>query len=135
MTITRLGLSEREKQVYDYIESKIATSGISPAYREIAQATNIGLGQVHNTVRHLCDKGYLIKSHQSKSIMITVWPKPVKKTDTERLAKLEKAIQDILNVAHDAPELNMLNYDEDEVNHLNVAMIEIYEIAIQCKPA
>jgi hypothetical protein len=44
----------------------------------------------------------------------------------ERIAALEKVAADIAQLVHDAPELNMGNYDDDQVCELNNAMIAIY---------
>jgi len=41
----------------------------------------------------------------------------------------KKTLQQILEISEYAPELNMDNYDEDQVRELNNAMIEIYQIA------
>lgn len=46
----------------------------------------------------------------------------------EELAKAREVISMIAKVAADAPELNMGNYDEDQVSALNNAMIEICQI-------
>jgi hypothetical protein len=44
-----------------------------------------------------------------------------------------EAILKILDIAMNAPELNMGNYDIDQVKELNNAMIEIYQIAFSCQ--
>ena len=43
-----------------------------------------------------------------------------------RIAELKAAQRDAFEVASEAPELNMGNYDHDQVRALNNAMIEIY---------
>lgn len=41
-----------------------------------------------------------------------------------------EALNAILLAAENAPELNMCNYDHDQVADLNAAMIDIYQIAM-----
>lgn len=45
------------------------------------------------------------------------------------MEKLKETIQKIFEIAINAPELNMANYDENQVIDLNNAMIEIYNLA------
>ena len=45
----------------------------------------------------------------------------------------KKAILEILELSLNAPELNMGNYDEEQVRDLNNAMIEIYQTAFSVK--
>ncbi len=45
------------------------------------------------------------------------------------MEKLKEVIQKIFETATNAPELNMVNYDENQVRDLNNAMIEIYYLA------
>ena len=45
--------------------------------------------------------------------------------------KIEQILSGIFQITGDAPELNMSNYSEDEVERLNDAMIEIHNLAKQ----
>lgn len=45
-----------------------------------------------------------------------------------RAEAAEAAVAKAREAAEDAPELNMRNYDEDQVSHLNAAMIEVWKI-------
>jgi len=47
----------------------------------------------------------------------------------------KKAILEILEIALNAPELNMGNYNEHDVELLNNAMIEVYQIAFSVREA
>lgn len=47
------------------------------------------------------------------------------------MEKSKEALEKIFKLAIDAPELNMANYDENQVRDLNNAMIEIYHVAEQ----
>jgi len=49
----------------------------------------------------------------------------------DSVVKIEQILSGIFQIAGDAPELNMSNYDEDEADKLNDAMIEIYNLAKQ----
>ena len=43
-----------------------------------------------------------------------------------KVKRLNKVINDAKCIALDAPELNMANYDEEQIQELNDAMIELY---------
>lgn len=51
------------------------------------------------------------------------------KIERSVIAQLTDALQAVLIAAENAPELNMCNYDHDQVADLNAAMIDIYQIA------
>lgn len=47
---------------------------------------------------------------------------------TERIGEMEEKLAAVREVIFDAPELNMANYDEDQVIALNNAMIEAFTL-------
>jgi len=50
-----------------------------------------------------------------------------------KLAKLQKVLQEVFDVLKEAPELNMCNYDYDQVRLLNDKMVDAYGIIDQSK--
>ena len=56
-------LTERQKQVLDYIEGYIGKNGIAPYLREIADAFNMKIGSVQWIIGQLELKGHIRKNH------------------------------------------------------------------------
>ena len=54
---------------------------------------------------------------------------------TAEVERLEKVLDGVFHAACDAPELNMSNYDEDDVSALNAAMIEIHRMTYDARAA
>lgn len=50
------------------------------------------------------------------------------KPEYEEAEKMKNIIEKVFNIAVETPELNINNYDEDQVNELNEALIEIVKI-------
>lgn len=49
--------------------------------------------------------------------------------DKDRLKKLEEGFEDLASLINNAPEINMNNYNEDDVFELNNAMLEIFNLS------
>lgn len=57
-------LTEKQKQVYEFIKSEIKTKGIPPSIREICKATGLAsTSSVHLHLETLERKGYINRSH------------------------------------------------------------------------
>ena len=69
-------LTDKERQILDYISDTIETEGYSPSVRDISQALGIrSTSTVHLYLHKLEEKGYIIKE-QGKSRTIRVEEKP-----------------------------------------------------------
>lgn len=57
-------LTEKQKQVYEFIKSEIKSKGIPPSIREICKATGLAsTSSVHLHLENLEKKGYINRSH------------------------------------------------------------------------
>ncbi len=65
-------LTKRQKQILDYLESYIRTSGYAPSFEEIAEHFSFqSLATVHEHLTNLERKGYITRTHnESRSIEI-----------------------------------------------------------------
>lgn len=65
-------LTKKQKQVFDFINTYIAESGISPTIEEIRKNLNLkAVSTIHEHINSLKEKGYLSKSNNSaRSIKI-----------------------------------------------------------------
>ncbi len=65
-------LTKRQKQILDYLESYIRTSGYAPSFEEIAEQFSFhSLATVHEHLTNLERKGYITRAHnESRSIEI-----------------------------------------------------------------
>jgi len=60
------------------------------------------------------------------------WFKHFRQVEAEN-KRLKEELEEIKNIAYDAPELNMSNYDHDQVAELNSAMCQIWSIVNDSK--
>lgn len=57
-------LSKRQRQVYDFIRRYLAEHGVTPTYREIAEAFGwASLATVAEHLDHLEAKGYIVRTY------------------------------------------------------------------------
>ena len=68
------GLTEREREIYDYIVKFKKTNGFSPSWNEITQGCYVGKTTVQKALLRLSDLGY-IKYNEKKyrSIVVLVF--------------------------------------------------------------
>lgn len=64
-------LTEKQKEVLEYITRFKEVNGYSPSMREIARGTYTGVTPVHTIMEELKDKGYIdYKPRQSRTIRV-----------------------------------------------------------------
>jgi repressor LexA len=99
------GLTTRETEVLQVIETAIRSTGVAPTYREIGKA--VGMSSTcspHVVVKHLIEKGYLKRDpYRYRGIKVTGQPDP---------KKLLAALQKLARKVADDPYLASLCFDE-----------------------
>lgn len=70
----KYGLTEREREVYDYIVNFKITNGYSPSWNEITQGCNVGKTTVQRCLQKLSDMGYIRYNEKKyRSIVVTLF--------------------------------------------------------------
>lgn len=72
-----MGLTPKEKKVFEFIEDFISDQGYSPSYREIQSYLELAsIGSVQNYIKQLIQKGYLTKgeNHQTRALQVVRRP-------------------------------------------------------------
>lgn len=86
------GLTQRQAEILNYVETYVNENKFSPSYREIAQAFGISsISSIHKHIQSLLRKGALQKEHYSaRSILPNVSEKTVGDTDVPFIGYLSK---------------------------------------------
>ena len=81
-------LTQRQRQLFDFIESRIRTHGAPPSYRDMASKMGcVGLNGIHQMVDRLVERGHVVRDRDKRrsvnivgSVRHFVWD-----DDTKRL--------------------------------------------------
>lgn len=84
--MTRVGLTGRQRLVYEFVRDYIVRTGIAPTFREMSAHFGNTVGSLHEIVGRIVERGWLVRSGEANMERNIALPPPDVVDDIEAVA-------------------------------------------------